>query len=185
MVTRNLKALSSGQVEEVQAREKVYKVVRHGTHGKGLYSALAGKFGGEDTKTAKCLEYKVGLVTSDVASGDGIFIYLDKAYALDQAQKMAEKVDGRPMSVYSAKAIGDIVIPAGKSKTATCDALVLIEKVADVKPAPKWQDITRTVSITRSSMGVWYLKDGVATVMGAKYRVSGITLSTIKVEKLI
>lgn len=125
MSTKNtMAAPTAAELTETKTREKVYKVVRYGTAGKHFWSALAGRFGKEATKEATGLAYEVGKVTNDVADGEGIFIYLDKAYALDQAAKMANKTEGRGLAVLEAKPIGDVTIPAGKSKTATCGALL-------------------------------------------------------------
>jgi len=142
---------TTAQKAEMETRERVYKVVRLGTQGRHVYSALAGLYGNEDTKGAECIQYDVGKVSVDVDCGEGIFIYLDKNYAIEQANKMALKVDGRQLKVYSAKPIGEIVIPAGKSKTAICDGLMLVE-IAKVIPTPKkpptWQEVpSKDVSI--------------------------------------
>jgi hypothetical protein len=142
MVTKNYKAPTSDQTADFDTREKVYKVVCIGTEGKGLYSALAGKFGGDKIESQARLAYKTGFVTSDVEDGNGIFIYLDKEYAIEEATKMAERVDGRKLAVYYAKPIGDVTIPAGKSKTATAPAIILLDKLQDIAPAPKWEEVS-------------------------------------------
>jgi hypothetical protein len=138
MVTRNCKAPTSAQVDDFATREKGYKIVRIGTSGRGLYSALAGLFGSDGAKEATAYEYKPDMVTTD-KSGKGLFFYLDKAYALEEAAKMAGKVGDRKLAVYYCKPIGDVTIPAGKSKTAVAPALILLDKVADVAKPKVWK----------------------------------------------
>lgn len=175
-----MKAPTTTEKNEMDGRERVYKVVRYGYRGTGTYSALAGKYGGTNTKEATRLQYGIGKLTLDTADGEGIYIYLDKDYAIDQAKKMAEKTD-RKMAVFSAKPLGDIVIPAGKSKTATCDGLMLIESVWSQAPKPKetWEDITASLTCRRDGVmtdGRWAFAKPTAWVA-----VGGLP-STYKVE---
>jgi hypothetical protein len=179
-----MKLPTSTQIAETATREKVYKVLRVGTRGKGLYSALAGKFGSAECKDAQRLEYKLGMVTEDVMDGEGLFIYLDKDYAIAEATKMAEKVDGRKLVIYTAKPIGDVTIPAGKSKTAVCDSLLLLgDKVWESKKAENWKDITNTITTHFGSPIVFADSRWTYIVMkNGKFAVAIGLPKTIKVE---
>lgn len=140
---------TDAQKAEASHRVPVYKVCRLGTVN-GIYSALAGKYGKCEPFTR--LSYKVGEVTTAPAGGE-IFVYLDHAFATDQATKMAKRYPGVKVSVFTAKPLGNVTIPAGKSKTATCRAIILSSLLKAIKivppphPAPVWKDVTAECSV--------------------------------------